>query len=308
MKNTLRNTVLFFVVLCCCIQNSFSQQYQEGKVGVNVGIILAIGTHIDRFGVSINSYYHNNHFQINPELRLYFNGKNLGPNQQSVEGVVSLGVVYNYGKKDTITNDFYSSISNQSQRKNSFGYAYNFYFNDIQTSQKTGTVSIQVSDYNFIAENDLFAQPKLDRYRTGGFLFQYQKENIQLGINTTLFTGEMGQRITDESYPFNHVYENTVGGKYTQFSHGLLSAQLKYVGNYYQTYQANVGIDSEKVRHTVQNRFIHDFIVLPKITKNINAHIPMIDAKGEQYLFKEGQKVKPIKFYFNGFSNSGLFY
>ena len=136
------------------------------------------------------------------------------------------------------------------------------------------------------------------------FLIQYQKDDYQFGINATMFTGQMGERITDENYPFVGVYENTVGGKYTQFSHGLLSAQFKYAGDYNQTYQANIGVDSERVRHAIQNRFTHDIL----IGRGLNAHVPMIDDKGEQYLFKEGQKVKPIKFYMNLFSNPSLFY
>ena len=114
----------------------------------------------------------------------------------------------------------------------------------------------------------------------------------------------MGERVTDPNYPFVGIYENRDGGKYTEFSHGLLSAQFKYAGDYFQNYQANIGIDSERIRHAVQNRFAHDILV----GRGINAHVPMIDDKGEQYLFKEGQKVKPMKFYMDLFSNPAIFY
>lgn len=285
-----------------------AQQYQEGKIGINVGLVFSIGTHIDRFGGVINAYYKRDHFQINPELRVYFNAKNLGPNQPSLETVLSLGAIYSYGATGTLNNDFFSPVSNQTQHINSIGYAYRFYFNNIKTNQKTGLISIQVNSFNLIAENDLFAEPKKDRYRTGAFLLNYQKDNYQIGLNSTLFTGQMGERITDENYPFNHVYENTIGGTYTEFSHGLLSAQFKYVDEFHQTYQTNAGIDSERIRHAIQNRLIHDILVFPKLTNNINAHVPMLDDKGKQYLFKEDQKVKPLKFYMNGFMNPSLFY
>jgi len=308
MLSLSKHIIIVCIAIIFCFQTVNAQQYQEGKVGVNVGFVFAIGTHIDRFGGVINAYYKTNNFQINPELRVYFNAKNLGPNKPSIETVLSLGAVYSYGSLDTISNNFYSPVANQTQNQNSFGYAYRFYFNNIKTSQRTGIISIEVSNFNLIAENDLFAEPKLDRYRTGAFLLQYQKDNYQCAINSTLFTGQMGERVTDESYPFNHIYENTKGGKYTEFSHGLLSAQFKYVDDYYQTYQANIGIDAERIRHVVQNRLIHDILVLPKLTGNINAHIPMLDDKGAQYLFKENQKVKPMQFYMNGFMNPSLFY
>ena len=219
--------------------------------------------------------------------------------------VASMGVVYGYGIKDTTENYFYTPVSNQTQHKNSFAYAYNYYFNTIQTSQSVGTFSIQVDQFQLIAENDIFAQPKLDRFRTGAFILQYHKDKYQLGINSTLFTGQMGQRVTDENYPSNHVYENTVGAKYPKFSHGLISAQFQYAGDFYQVYQGNIGIDSERIRNFIQNKLIHD---ISSIGKHLNAHIPMLDENGEQYLFKEGQKIKPMKFYFNGFTNPSIFY
>lgn len=308
MLRKLHHIILLPILAISFTKNTFSQQYQEGNFGVNIGIVLGIGTHIDRFGGSVNAFYKTAHIQINPEFRVYFNAKNLGPKKSYIESVFSLGVVYGYGKKDSVNNDFYSSTSNQTQRKNSVGYAYNFYLNDIETSQRTGTISIQVNSFSFITENDIFAHPKFDRFRTGAFVIQYQKNKYSYSLNATLFTGEMGHHVTDENYPFNHVYENTIDGKYTEFSHGLLSAQFKYAGNYFQTYQANIGSDSERIRHAIQNRFVHDIATMPKISGHINGHIPMLDNKGEQYLFKEGQKVKPMRFYMNFFSNPATFY
>jgi len=305
IKKILTPTIFLVLLIVFFKKTSIAQQYREGNFGINVGVVLALGTHFDRFGVSLNSYYQKGNVQLNPTLKFYFNAKNLGSNQQYVEGVASLGVVYGYGTKDTNINYFYTPVGNQTLQKNSVGYAYNYYFNTIKTSQFTGTISIQVSDFNFIAENDLFSgTPSLDRFRTGAFLFQYQKDKFLYGINTTLFTGQMGQRVTDESYPFGHIYENTIGGRYTEFSNGLLSAQVQYAGAYYQTYQGNIGVDSERIRHAVQNRFAHDFL----IGHGINAHVPMLDINGNQYLFKDGQKIKPMKFYFNGFSNPSIFY
>jgi hypothetical protein len=294
-----------FLTLLCAVQQIHAQQYQEGNIGINIGVVFAIGTHINRFGATVNGYYKTDHFQINPELRCYFNAKNLGPKKKSLAAVFGLGIVYSYGKKDTLVNEFYNPIGNQTQRKNSVGYAYRYYSNTIETNQTTGTIAIEVNRFKFITENDLFSgTPKLDRYRTAGILIQYQRDKYQLGINTTLFTGQMGERITDPNYPFVGIYENRVGGKYTEMSHGLLSAQLKYSGAYYQNYQASVGIDSERVRHAVQNRFGHDLL----IGHGINAHVPMIDDKGEQYLYQEGQEVKPMQFYMNLLSNPSLFY
>lgn len=288
---------------------SSAQQYQENNLGINIGLVAAFGSQFDRFGFTVNSYYARSHFQVNTGLRCYFNFKNIGPNKQYIEAVASLGIVYAYGDKNENYSLFFNPVSNQTYRKNSIGYAFNYYINPIGTSQQTGTISIEYNQFNLIAENDIFARPKLDRFRTGAFLLQYKTDSLALGINTTLFTGEMGKKIQDDNYPFSHLYKNNTDGKYTQNSHGLLSIQAQYITDYYQQLQANIGVDAERVRHVVQNRLIHDMIFLPKSwRKKTNAHIPMLDKEEKQYLFKDGQKVKKPRLYYNMFANSGLFY
>ena len=300
---------IFLVVLFLCVLKSSAQQYQENNLGINIGIVAAFGSQFDRFGFTVNSYYARSHFQVNTGLRCYFNFKNIGPNKQYIEAVASLGIVYAYGKKNNDYSLFFNPVSNQTYRKNSIGYAYNVYLNPIGTNQQTGTISIEVNQFNLIAENDIFARPKLDRFRTGAFLLQYKTDSLALGINTTLFTGEMGKKIQDDNYPFSHLYKSDVNGKYTPNSHGLFSFQAQYITDYYQQLQANIGVDAERVRHVVQNRLIHDMIFLPKAwRKKTNAHIPMLDKEGNQYLFKENEEVKKPRLYYNMFTNSGLFY
>ena len=177
------------------------------------------------------------------------------------------------------------------------------------TTQQTGIVSFEFNKVNLIAENDIFARPRLDRFRTGAFLLQYREEKAQFGINSTLFTGQMGSKVADEIYPHSQLYKNRIGGKHTEISHGLLSAQFQYILPNKHKAQASIGVDSERVRHAIQNRLIHDVIFLPKKWRfKTNAHVPMLDEKGEQYLFKETQKIKPATIYYNLFSNPGLFY
>jgi hypothetical protein len=112
----------------------------------------------------------------------------------------------------------------------------------------------------------------------------------------------------DKHYRFG-CYMDTTGSIYPHTSHGLLSAQFKYNVGYAQNIQLNIGADAEQIRNVVQNKIIHDMRFLPKKwIKHQNCHIPMLDDKGEQYLYKEGQKIRPAKFYFNWFSNANLFY
>lgn len=305
------NKLVLFVVLVAIFQHEnrlLAQQYQENNLGINIGIVAALGNKFDRLGVTINTFYTKDFFQINSELKCYFNFKSLGPNQQYIEAVGSLGVIFGYGSTSNENNRFYTSVSNQTGRRNSFGYSFNYYFNNIKTKQQTGTISIKIDHVSIISENDLFAKPKLDRFRTGAFLIQYQNGDYSFGANTTLFTGLMGHKVKDNNYPAQQ-YKCDIGGLYCGYSHGLLSAQFKYVDQYYQKYQANLGVDSERIRNVIQNRFIHDMVFLPKAwRKSSSAHIPMLDKNNKQYLFKKDQKIKPASIYWNGFLNPGIFY
>ena len=93
------------------------------------------------------------------------------------------------------------------------------------------------------------------------------------------------------------------------YSHGILSAQVQYAWYGFQILGAEVGIDSEKVRHAVQNRFIHDMNFMPdKWVTTENPHVPMRDAKGGQYLFREGQTIEPAEPFVEVSMNPSLFY
>eukprot|EP01030_Chromulinospumella_sphaerica_P009988 gene9988-9793_t len=143
--------------------------------------------------------------------------------------------------------------------------------------------------------NDLLARPELDRFRTGGILVQYQyRDQLQLAVNCTMWTGQMGNnRILVSNGFFPYGYMDTTGGHYTQYSHGLLSTQAKANLGHGQIAQANLGVDAEQVRNFVQNRLIHDLAFLPKKWHNPrNCHLPMVDTAGNPYLHLPGQKIK----------------
>jgi hypothetical protein len=275
-----------------------------------VGAVIAVGNRFHRMGLVLQGYYVCDFIQVNAETRVYHSLKNLGPKFEYNEAVTSVGAVIAYGGKQDYFNPFLNSVSNQTKRKFSVGYSYNTYFNRIRTKQTTGTIALQFGNVSLISENDLYAHPLLDRFRTGAFLIQYQHKNIfQAAVNCTMWTGKMGNACRDNK-EFPHVgYIDTTGGLYTNYSHGLLSAQFKLNMGYGQNAQLNLGADAEQVRNAIQNRLIHDMIFLPrKWFTPINCHIPMLDEKGNQYLYGKDQKIRKANIYWNTFSNAALFY
>ena len=289
---------------------TFGQLWSGADRGLNIALVSALGNRFQRIGVTVQGYYCHGLAQVNAEVRVYHNFRNLGPRGQYNELVASAGVLAGYGAQRNERNRFMSVVSNHTGYRNSVGYSYNLYFTPIQTTQQTGTLAFQFGDVSIITENDILARPMLDRFRTGAFLVQYQyKDLYQLAINCTMWTGQMGNKVMDDkSFPYRG-YMDATDGVYTNYSHGLLSAQAKVALSYGQTVQANAGVDAEQVRNFVQNRLIHDMIFIPKrILQTKNCHIPMLDTAGAPYLYREGQVVRPAKVYYNAFTGAGVFY
>jgi hypothetical protein len=307
MRKKFRYAIAFICI--CSLFKSQEILFRQNGLGLNLSANFALGTHFQRLGLNLNVFYVQQALQVNTELRSYFSFKNLGPKKIYSETVVSQGIVVGYGKLSPFLNPFYTSISNQTQLSNSIAYSYNVYLNRIKTGQVTGIVALQFKNISFITENDILAKPLLDRFRTGAVLLQYQFEDkYQAGINCSMWTGKLGGSVQSDYFP-SGCYMDTTNGVFTRYSHGLLSAQFKYHVGLGQVFQTNFGIDAEQVRNVLQNRIIHDAAFLPKkLFKRYNCHIPMLDVKGDQYLYLKGQKIRRPRPYFNFFSNPSLFY
>lgn len=308
---TLYRKYLVLLLLCLYPFLAGAQQIYGSRWGANAGLIAALGNRFQRVGLTLQGYYTYGHGQANAEVRLYRNYRNLGPRIRYNELVTSLGLLAGWGDRRRMDNPFLSVVGNQTGYSNSIGYAYNLYLNKIGTTQRTGTIALQFGSFSILSENDIFARATLDRYRTGAFLLQYQHlDKYQLALNCTMWTGEMGtNKVTnDKDFPFA-AYMDTTGGRYTQYSHGLLSGQFKTVLPAYQAVQASAGIDAEKVRNAIQNRVMHDMPFLPRKWRNPkNCHIPMVDTAGNPYLYRKGQQVRKPELYWNAFSGAALFY
>lgn len=281
--------------------NGSAQLHIEKSYGFNIGFVSAIGTHVQRFGFVFQGYAASGFAQINASVRIYDNFKNLGPKGEHTEFNASGGFCLGYGEIIQDKNLFMSSVSNQTIYKNSFAYSYNFFFNRINTTQVTGTVAFQFDRISIITENDLLAKPALDRFRTGAILIQYQTKYFQYAVNCTMWTGQLGKSVTNDSLFPAKGYINTEGGTYHDLSHGILSSQVKFANHYGQYLQANAGIDAEQVRNVAQNRVLHT--LLPN-----NYYMPMIDSTGKQYLYHKDQKVKKGKLFLNGYTCPNVFY
>ncbi len=285
---------------------NFPVRADDWDAGATLGLTVYLGNKTDRIGIFVGGWVRYDFVQLNPGIRVYYNFKNFGPPGKYWELDTYAGLLFSWGKRDSIDNPFITNVSNQTMRRYSFAYSYNVYCDGIGTSQKTGTVAVQIDKISLITENDLFGDNK-DRFRTASATIQYRHEKTIFGLSCILWTGENGMRITGTNYPSRRGYKEPA--RFGEYSHGILCLQVQQDLGYGQNIRADAGIDAEQVRHAVQNKVIHDFIFLPeKWVKNPSSHVPMLDTENSMYLYQSGQKIRKPTPYFNIAANPSLFY
>jgi hypothetical protein len=281
-----------------------------GQYGAQAGVIVALGNRFTRLGLVVQAWYTMGQVQGSGCVRVYRSYANLGPPGRYTEWVLTPAILVGYGKTPTDSPGRWpDATDNHTQYRHSIAYAQNYYLNRIGTRQVTGLLAIQTGRVTVATENDILARPTLDRYRTGALLLQYQQRRVRWGMNCTMWTGQMGNKVPAGNGYVRRAYMDTVGGRFTRWSAGLLSGQCRIALPYGQTVGANAGIDAEQVRHAVQNRLIHDLVFIPKpIRHTKSCHIPMLTPDGNQYLAQPGQQIRPVKPYWNVFANPAVFY
>lgn len=302
---------ILLVFLLISITKINAQFSLENNTGFSLGISLSVGTHINKVGVFAKAYIYKNYAQLNIGSAYFFNFTGFEKKYKYSEFQHSIGLLYSYGTTDTTYKYFLSSVSNQTKNKNSIAYSYNIYQNKIKTSQKTGIIAFGFGSWQIISENDIFAVPASDKFRTASVLIKYNYNKFSFGVNSTLWTGNPKQAKTIKDSTFNSLYgyKNMSNVSYGKVSSGLLSFEAQYALPYYQSVQLSAGTDAEQVRNILQNKLFHDMSFVPKkINKAQNPHMPLIATDGQLYLYKKNQKIRKPKLYLKLSANNIMFY
>ncbi|MCI4666621.1 MAG: polymorphic toxin type 23 domain-containing protein [Bacteroidia bacterium] len=296
------------------VSKSFGQfELNPSFIGTG-GVSIRLGKYVNQVGLIGQLAYLEEFVQINAQLRLTYNFTQLGPRPKlpGWEVQSSLGAVVAYGP-DYPAQMFLSPISSQLGRRYATGYAWTYYWDQMKTSQWTATIGQHISDISLISENDAYTGFIDDKFRTGTFAVLYRVDNYELAWNTILWTGDTRskgvKRVKETEYPAKYGYKDLSNGLYGAFSHGITALQAKALLPFNQAVQAQLGLDSERIRHMLQNQLIHDMVFLPENwVKAKNPHVPMLDNDGQPFLFKDGQAIKAAALYFNLALNPTLFY
>lgn len=305
--------ILLFLLINFNLQLSFSQIIKKDNYGITFGLSANIGTHVNRIGIFAGGYFIINNNQLNIYKHTYYTFKNLGPKGKTPEFQLSLSYLWAYGKTDPNQHYQFSEISNNTTRKNSIGITYTFYLDKLGCTQRTGWLSLEFDKIIISHENDMFGAPRSDKFRSAGVMIAYTNFEYMPFINVTLWHGDAFdkkvKKITDSDYPARFAYKNLSEAKYGKLSHGILSLGMRYSDKFGQNYEISTGIDSEKVRHAVQNKAIHDLWFVPPflITYELE-HYPMLQKDGTPYLFLPDQKIKKSKYFLDFSLNSSFFY
>jgi len=302
--------LLIIIALFVCFTGK-GQIYQRNGLMLQAGITFSLGTHVNRLGILANLYYVNHQVQIGSRLSWYYMFTSLGPSLRGGEFSGSLGILVGYGTCDSIPFAETEAQLNQTGFRNSVSYFYHLYLNHVKTSQPTGTIGFNWGRWTLITENDIFGKSASDKFRTAAASISYLYGETTLTLKTILWTGNPkgSQTIKDSTYPSRWGYRDISNNEFGKYSNGILALGISSVFEQSQVINLETGIDSERIRHGFQNIFIHDMYFVPsKWNKARNPHYPMLDKQGMPYLYRENQRVKPAKWYFQFSGNDTQFY
>lgn len=303
-----------FLGICLLSSPASAQTFRGDSWGCHLGLSLSVGKKINRIGIKIGVYAHWQHI-VQGNLNWYgfyaFDG--YGPRARRWEQQIGLGTAGAWGKLTPANDTLPIFPSQPARRPNSIAYTYWWYIDNIGMSQRSGSVAIQTGAWRILCENDLFAGQGRDRYRTGAFGIYYTHGNWRWSLVNILFTPDPKgtPRICDNhQYPARYGYFDLSQAKqYADCSHGIAALQVEYALPYAQIASCRIGIDSERVRHIVQNKLIHDLPMIPRrLNRAQNPHVPMIDKTGKPYLFRPEQVIKPASLWWVLSANPPDFY
>lgn len=275
-----------------------AQFLKKENLGLKVSVIGSFGTHAQNIGIQISSYYHQSYFQLNVSNQWTISTYNLGGRKLFMQNKFSSGFVI-FDKNLTVDfqpTQWYANRQLFGSRY-AIGYAYIWYQDNRNTSQRSGAFGFQLNRYFINFENDLFAGQGKDRFRTGQLQVDYFDGLNYYLMGLQLWTGETrgAEWKTDAPVKHPYGYRDLSQTPYGKTSHGIFYVGLKQHLDYENFLVYKAGLDDELVRHLFQNRLSHDLPFFPKNWKRNTPHYPMLQDNGTPIIF-EGSKRKTKPF------------
>ncbi len=305
------------------ISSTCRSQFYRNE-GVKLGLVYEIGQPVHRVGLTLGFHINFGRLQINTNCFYFYGFRNYGPRipHWELQTQTQLGLAFGqlYDQHESIA--MLSPVSNFSNRRNLIAYSVKYYFDNIETSQLTGIISLRHLEYFLAVENDGFVFLPWDQYRTGAFTFgRYITDEDEftdiwqhrISLDVLLYTGKTQgpptRKVIDSKYPSRFGYKKLNHSKHSKSSHGILKLTWQSNLLFAQNAFASIGVDHEKIRNVVQNKFIHDLPFIPKhLIKIKNPHVPMRNSLGGDFLYRKNETLRKGKFVWGLGLNKDLFY
>ncbi len=277
---------------------SFTQTLKFNNFGLSTGVVINFGSHINSIGFTLKTYYTEYFYQLNAGSSISWNFKCYGNRRKYWENRTYLGLVLLGGTKDNLIDFQLDGLTHQTIFRNSISFNYLWYFDNVGTSQRSGGFGLSLNKMSIYFENDVFGGQANDRFRTGHLLATYRYKDLKFGTGIYLWTGETNGTIWKRECSKNcpNGFKDLSNLPYGKTSHGILYGSVLYNLPFGQNPFLKIGIDSEQIRHGIQNKLIHDLIFLPKKIERKTPHYPRLNEEGLPIF--EKSKIKKNKLFF----------
>ncbi|MCE3294730.1 MAG: hypothetical protein K0R65_444 [Crocinitomicaceae bacterium] len=275
------------------------------QFGFQTGLMLSFGTHVNMVGWTFNAFYNKDFYQFNLDMCRRVSFTSYGKRKYFYESRVAAGAVVVTGD-ELLTPDFeLDGLLHNTGRPYSLGFNYLIYWDDAGTSQLSGGWSLGIKKVNVLFENDVFGGQSKDRFRSGIMEVSYRDELTKYFANLYIWTGETRHSVWNKE-PYEGApngYRSLETLPYGKTSHGILSVGVRssFLRDYdlqrvSKFYSIKAGIDSEQIRHFVQNKFSHDLIFMPKSYKRTTPHYPRLGPDGKPVFGKKDRRKDRVYF------------
>lgn len=258
-------------------------RFAKPNAGIQVGIVLDVGTHDFGIGVQLKSFIGFDYAQLNVGNTFMWKVYGLGNRTNYFENRFYAGGALMIGKKKSYVDFELDGLAHQTQRNFAVSYNFLIYSDNAGTSQLSGAFGMYIQNVSIKFENDVFSGQAKDRFRTGIFDISYRTDKFKLNTGFYIWTGETANSFWDKSVRTKKMpsgYRSLEDLPYGKTSHGNVYGGVKFLIPYGNIAHVRIGVDSEHFRHAVQNRLIHDLCFLPDKVKRNTPHYPRLNEDG----------------------------
>lgn len=287
------------------IENEVFQFY------LRTGLSIQFGSHQNRVGLNISASLGRSYANITFQYDLLYTFKDLGYYERSFQHITGVKLATAFNKKPIIFRPLINSPFSR-QAFYEFHYHYRYYFNKWNTNQPTGEIGLNFGSFFLYHENDLLAAKSVDKFRTAAMRIGYQDSIQSIATSFIFWTGNKDhpntKRINSSDFS-RYGYFDLSDNPFGKYSHGILAIDYARQLPFGNQIRISSGYDHEKIRNSIQNKFMHDLPVWPRKWNTAKSrHVPMVDQDGKAFLYDENQKLRKGKFYWGVFLNSTNFY